>query len=183
MNAASDDGPYGKIGEGGFGTVFKGLAVPPVGAAIGTSAVRLAVKRIDMHPAEENENVFLQSFRREIRVLSKFQHTNIVRLMGYSERSAERNEPPCLVFELLNLGSLSKQLSDNDKAALIPWQTRIDILLQISTAINYLHCHEDGHPAFHRDIKSANIALSDNYTAKLIDCGYYCETLFFSRML
>jgi interleukin-1 receptor-associated kinase 4 len=77
-----------------------------------------------------------------------------------------------LVYELLALGSLSNQLRDDGQAALLPWQTRVDILLQISTAINYLHCHNPGYSAYHRDIKADNIALSADYTAKLIDCGY-----------
>ena len=114
---------------------------------------------------------FLASFRREIHVLSRFRHPNIVRLIGFSEPCLERREPPCLVYELLALGSLSSQLRDAGRAALLPWQTRLDILLQISTAINYLHCHNPGYPAYHRDIKADNIALSADYTAKLIDCG------------
>jgi len=166
------DGPYGMLGRGAFGEVFKGLAVPPEGSA--GAAVRIAVKRMDTRvlQLEDARESLVASFRREILVLSRFRHPNVVRLIGFSEPCPERKEPPCLVYELLALGSLSIQLRDDAKAALLPWQCRVDILLQISTAINYLHCHNLGYPAYHRDIKADNIALSVDYTAKLIDCGY-----------
>ena len=174
MAAPAGDGPHGLLGRGAFGEVFKGLAVSPEG----TAAVRLAVKRMDVRKLQLDDagggapEAFIASFRREINVLSRFRHPNIVRLVGFSEPCPERREPPCLVYELLALGSLSNQLRDDGQAALLPWQTRVDILLQISTAINYLHCHNPGYPAYHRDIKADNIALSADYTAKLIDCGY-----------
>ena len=173
----ASDSPHGVLGKGGFGEVFKGLAVPPNGTEEeSTAAVRLAVKRMNtavmrLDHAEDSRDSFIASFRREINVLSRLRHPNIVKLVGFSEPCLERQEPPCLVYELLALGSLSSQLRDDVKAALLPWQTRIDILLQISTAINYLHCHNRDYPAYHRDIKSDNIALSADYTSKLIDCG------------
>ena len=175
------DGPFGRIGQGAFGDVFKGLAVPPAATATaGIRAVRLAVKRMDtkvfqLNDAGGSRDAFTASFRREINVLSRFHNPHIVRLLGFSEPCLERKEPPCLVYELLALGSLASQLRDSAKAELMPWQIRLDILVQIAMAINYLHCHNPGYPAFHRDIKADNIALSEDYTAKLIDCGY--ETL------
>ena len=172
------DGPHGILGRGAFGEVFKGLALAPNGAEGDlAAAVRLAVKRMDVKymqlgHLEGSRESFMASFHREVRLLSRFRHPNIVRLLGFSEPCLERREPPCLVYELLALGSLSSQLKDDVQAALFPWQTRVDVLLQISTAINYLHCHNPGNPAYHRDIKADNIALSADYTAKLIDCGY-----------
>ena len=181
--APAGDGPYGILGKGAFGEVFKGLAVPTediCGKVV--SGVRFAVKRMDTRVLQLDDAVgardsFLESFHREINVLSRFHHPNIVRLIGFSEPSLQRRVPPCLVYELLALGSLASQLKDDAKAALLSWQTRIDVLLQISTAINYLHCHNPGHPAYHRDIKADNIALSADYTAKLIDCGYVNQAL------
>jgi interleukin-1 receptor-associated kinase 4 len=177
------DGPYGIIGKGAFGEVFKGLAMPPEGTNDRAVAFRIAVKRMDTRVLQLDgvtgkgpPESFIDSYRREIHVLSRFRHPNIVRLIGFSEPCPERREPPCLVYELLALGSLSGQLRDDGQAALLPWQTRVDILLQISTAINYLHCHNPGYPAYHRDIKADNIALSADYTAKLIDCGYGKQT-------
>ena len=152
------------------------LALPLKDAEPGGSvaAIRLAVKRMNtvvmrLDHAEDSRASFITSFRREIHVLSRLRHPNIVKLIGFSEPFLERQEPPCLVYEFLALGSLSSQLKDDVRAALLPWQTRIDILLQISTAINYLHCHNPGFPAYHRDIKADNIALSADYTSKLID--------------
>jgi serine/threonine protein kinase len=178
MATPAGDGPHGILGSGAFGDVFKGLVVPPEGTDVGT--VLLAVKRVDTQVLQLCDlgarESFVETFRREIHVLSRFRHPNIVRLIGFSEPCPERREPPCLVYELLALGSLSGQLRDDGQAALLPWQTRVDILLQISTAINYLHCHNPGYPAYHRDIKADNIALTEDYTAKLIDCGYGTRT-------
>ena len=177
------DGPYGILGKGAFGEVFKGLAVPTEGMGGGViSGVRFAVKRMDPRVLQLDDALgardsFLHSFHREINVLSRFHHPNIVRLIGFSEPSLQRREPPCLVYELLALGSLASQLKDDAHAALLSWQTRVNVLLQISTAINYLHCHDPHGPAFHRDIKADNIALSADYTAKLIDCGYVKQAL------
>ena len=180
LEKSAGDGPHGMLGEGAFGKVFKGLVVhPEVTKGGAVDVIRIAVKRMDVGKLHldaaagkaGSADSFLASFRREIHVLSRFRHPNIVRLIGFSEPCLERREPPCLVYELLALGSLSSQLRDAGRAALLPWQTRLDILLQISTAINYLHCHNPGYPAYHRDIKADNIALSADYTAKLIDCG------------
>jgi serine/threonine protein kinase len=135
------------------------------------------IRKLQLEDAGEGTPAaFIASFRREINVLSRFRHPNIVRLIGFSEPYPPRREPPCLVYELLALGSISSQLRDDGQAVLLPWQTRVDILLQISTAINYLHCQNPGYPAYHRDIKADNIALTADYTAKLIDCGYAVQT-------
>ena len=185
MASPSGDGPHGILGKGAFGEVFKGLVVSPEG----TAAVCLAVKRMDIRKLQLEDaggsapEAFIASFRREIHVLSRFRHPNIVRLIGFSEPCPERREPPCLVYELLALGSLSSQLRDDGQAALLPWQTRVDILMQISTAINYLHCHNSGYPAYHRDIKADNIALTADFTAKLIDCGYAHQTYSFTTAI
>ena len=157
--------------------MFKGLAVAPNDLDGGSAAaIRLAVQRMNtaamrLDHAEDSRESLITSFRREINVLSRLRHPNIVKLIGYSEPCLQRQEPPCLVYELLALGSLANQLRDDVQAALLSWQTRIDILLQISTAIKYLHCHNPDYPAYHRDIKADNIALSSDYTSKLIDCG------------
>ena len=178
------DGPHGILGRGAFGEVFKGLALPPseIEGDVSAAAVRIAVKRMNikvmqLDHVEGSRESFTSSFHREINLLSRFRHPNIVRLVGFSEPCLERREPPCLVYEFLALGSLSNQLRDDVQAALFPWQVRVDVLLQISTAINYLHCHNPGNPAYHRDIKADNIALSADYTSKLIDCGYVIRLL------
>ena len=179
------------LGEGAYGVVYRGLAKSPDGRR----GVRVAVKRIRVDLAAASDRRALaagagagaggggdgdgdgggdqamSSFLREINVLSRFRHPNIVKLVGYSEPSTDRNESPCLVYELLPLGGLNKILLDDEKAHLLPWVQRLEILFQISTAVNYLHRHNPGHPAYHRDLKAANVALTAGYTAKLIDCG------------
>ena len=170
--ASSTDSAYGKLGEGAYGVVFKGLATNPVQGADGgiLRGIRLAVKLIkgDLTAAPDQANPAdgLSSFRREVNLLSQFHHPNIVKLLACAE-----GEKLCLVYELLSLGGLNGLLVDDEKARDLDWKTRIDVLLQISTALNYLHRHNPGNPAYHRDVKAANIALTSDGTAKLIDCG------------
>jgi len=178
-NFGSIEGPFGLIGKGAFGEVYSGLLVSREEGR-NCRPVRIAVKRMDVNifqlgsesGAGTARDSLISSFRREVNVLSNFRHPNIVKLLGYSEPSPERrDEPPCLVYELLSLGSLDSQLADNTKASLFVWSTRVNVLLQISTALNYLHCHNPGKPAYHRDVKAANIATTSTYVAKIIDCG------------
>ena len=67
--------------------------------------------------------------------------------------------------------SLRQTLLDDNKASRLTWPIRYNVALGIASALNFLHCRDAAHPAYHRDVKSANIALSSDLTAKLIDCG------------
>jgi serine/threonine protein kinase len=167
-SASSHDSPFGKLGEGSYGVVYKALATSPEGT--GNRAVRLAVKVIqgDLTAGSAQPSAVdgMTSFRREVNVLSRFHHPNIVKLVGCSE-----GDKACLVYELLALGGLNGILTDDLKARNLDWKTRVNVLLQVSTALNYLHRHNSGNPAYHRDVKAANIALTSTYEAKLIDCG------------
>jgi serine/threonine protein kinase len=112
-----------------------------------------------------------------VRVLRAFRHPNIIRLLGYSAPAGgvllQAADVPnlCLVYELAANGSLDVHLRDAEKAARLDWPKRIKIATGVATALNYLHCIDKDHPAYHRDVKSANIALAADYCAKVIDCG------------
>ena len=108
------------------------------------------------------------SVKREVVLLSEFRHPNIIRLLGYhlpdsfnsvfrTSTSSESNSAsyPCLVYELASKGSLDSHLSDDERALQLPWMLRLSILSGIANALNYLHCRDRSHPAYHRDIKSA----------------------------
>jgi interleukin-1 receptor-associated kinase 4 len=113
----------------------------------------------------------LTSIRREIHVLGRFYHPNIIRLLGFTSTNAGTAQELCLVYELGQHGSLDKMLVDSERAQDLSCKVRVRIAAGVSRALNYLHCHDPRGPAFHRDVKSANIVLDLGLRPKLIDCG------------
>jgi serine/threonine protein kinase len=107
-------------------------------------------------------------------VLRSFHHPNIIRLLGFSmplERaSAQGSDTLCLLYEYAARGGVDKMLKDDGSARLLTWQLRLRIMLQIATALNFMH-KRFASPAYHRDVKSANVVITDDFIAKLIDCG------------
>jgi serine/threonine protein kinase len=103
--------------------------------------------------------------------LRQFHHPHIAKLYGY-HLSDDLRSKVCLVFEMAEKGSLDKFWKDDDQRTELYWTQRLQVALDVATALSYLHCGGDGIQAcFHRDIKSANICLKDNFRAQLIDCG------------
>ncbi|KAG8239134.1 hypothetical protein J437_LFUL018739 [Ladona fulva] len=147
-----------KLGTGAFGSVYLGyLAVPPSTE----SKIAVAVKRLN----KDAINLDLQ-FRNEVEMLSKFQHTNLLPLIGYS------CDGPlyCLVYEYMSNGSLQEKLAYKDDAFILTWIQRIKIAEEIAQGIVYLHTAWPK-PLIHRDIKSANILLDHQLIPKLGDFG------------
>ena len=146
-----------------------------LGGAIDQRQVKVAVKRlkpaIRLHGDETEQRAALSSIRREIHVLSAFFHPNIIRLLGYTSTSAGMIQEMCLIYELGQCGSLDKMLIDAEKAQDLSWRSRVRMAAGIARALNYLHCHDIRAPAYHRDVKSANIVLDLGLSPKLIDCG------------
>ncbi|RHZ17711.1 hypothetical protein DYB37_009111 [Aphanomyces astaci] len=156
--------PARKIGEGAFGDVFEGQC----------QSIPVAVKRLKptlrLQGDEETDRAVLSTIRREIYVLSKFHHPHIIRLLGFTSVASVAQEL-CLVYELGPLGSMDQSLVDDARASDLTWKVRVRIAAAVARAINYLHCHDEKSPTFHRDIKSANIVLFHGFVPKLIDCG------------
>ena len=112
--------------------------------------------------------------KKEVSVLSDFRHPNIIRLLAYSippSQAGIARSPICLVYEIAANGGLNMNLRIDARASLLIWPVRIRIALDVSSALSYLHCRVQGRPAYHRDVKSANIVLTESLEAKLIDCG------------
>ncbi|KMT01612.1 hypothetical protein BVRB_9g216070 isoform A [Beta vulgaris subsp. vulgaris] len=139
------------IGQGGFGTVYK---------AEFSDGVIVAVKQMNK-VSEQAEDEFC----REIELLARLHHRHLVALRGFCIQKEER----FLMYEYMKNGSLKDHLHTPDKAPLC-WQTRIQIAIDVANALEYLHFYCDP-PLCHRDIKSSNILLDENFVAKLADFG------------
>ncbi|KAI2497242.1 serine/threonine kinase [Fragilaria crotonensis] len=99
----------------------------------------------------------------------RFRHDNIIVLYGYNLNVDHEHQ--FLVYEYAANGSLDGFLKDDDKRALLPAATRLSIMFQVASAMDFLHTGKEGVKVFHRDIKSANICLMNDFKPKLVDCG------------
>ena len=127
---------------------------------------------------KETSNSLLEAIQREINVLRSFRHANIICLIGYClppvqelRASGQRMKELCLVHELAPLGGLNGLLKDDDKASMMLWQYRLKTNIGVAKGLCCMHNNIPGRPAYHRDMKAANIAVMADYTAKIIDCG------------
>ncbi|XP_043830703.1 interleukin-1 receptor-associated kinase 1 isoform X1 [Dromiciops gliroides] len=144
-----------KIGEGGFGCVYRAVM----------RNTSYAVKRLK-EDAELEWNTIKTSFGTEVEKLSRFRHPNIVDFAGY----CIQDNIYCLVYIFLPNGSLEDQLhSLSQNASLLSWAQRVDILLGTARAIQFLH--QDNPSLIHGDVKSSNILLDEKLIPKLGDFG------------
>ncbi|KAJ4967545.1 hypothetical protein NE237_019394 [Protea cynaroides] len=139
------------IGRGGFGTVYKGQFADGFVAA---------VKRMNK-VSEQGEDEFC----REMELLARLHHRHLVSLRGFCIAKHER----FLLYEYMENGSLKDHLHSPGRTPL-SWQTRIQIASDVANALEYLHFYCDP-PLCHRDIKSSNILLDENFVAKIADFG------------
>ncbi|KAK7284783.1 hypothetical protein RJT34_19536 [Clitoria ternatea] len=155
-NVTKNFAPENELGHGGFGVVYKGEL------ADGTN---IAVKRME---AGVISSKALDEFQAEIAVLSKVRHRHLVSLLGYSIEGNER----ILVYEYMPQGALSKHLFHWKSFGMEPlsWKRRLNIALDVARGMEYLHTL--AHQSFiHRDLKSSNILLADDFRAKVSDFG------------
>lgn len=146
--------PTFKIGQGGFGTVYKGRF---------QDGTVVAIKRAKKSVYDKHLGVEFQS---EIRTLAQVEHLNLVKFYGYLEHEDER----IVLVEYVANGTLREHL-DCIHGNVIDLAVRLDIAIDVAHAITYLHMYTD-HPIIHRDIKSSNILLTENFRAKVADFGF-----------
>ncbi|RDX76520.1 putative LRR receptor-like serine/threonine-protein kinase, partial [Mucuna pruriens] len=140
-----------KIGQGGYGRVYKGLL---------SDGTVVAIKR-----AQEGSLQGEKEFLTEIQLLSRLHHRNLVSLIGYCDEEGEQ----MLVYEYMPNGTLRDHLSAYSKEPL-SFSMRLKIALGSAKGLLYLHTEADP-PIFHRDVKASNILLDSKFTAKVADFG------------
>ncbi|XP_074561441.1 proline-rich receptor-like protein kinase PERK9 [Curcuma longa] len=139
------------LGEGGFGCVYKGCL--PYGREI-------AVKQLKVGSGQGE-----REFKAEVEIISRVHHRHLVSLVGYCISDSQR----LLVYDFVPNGTLDSHLHGKEMAVL-DWATRVKIAAGAARGIAYLH--EDCYPRIiHRDIKSSNILLDNNFEAQVSDFG------------
>jgi len=102
----------------------------------------------------------------EVVILSQINHRNVVKLIGYCLDS----EVTLLVYEFVNYGTLFHHLHNENKASNVPWMCHLRIAIEAARALTNLHS-DASTSIIHRDVKSANILLDENYATKVSDFG------------
>ncbi|KAM0986693.1 hypothetical protein ACFX2I_010884 [Malus domestica] len=144
--------PSHKLGEGGFGPVFKGKL---------EDGREIAVKKLS-----QSSNQGKKEFMNEAKLLARVQHRNVVNLLGYCAHGVEK----LLVYEYVLNESLDKFLFKSNRREELDWKRRFDIICGVAKGLLYLHEHS--HKCIiHRDIKASNILLDDKWVPKIADFG------------
>ncbi|KAK2458701.1 LEAF RUST 10 DISEASE-RESISTANCE LOCUS RECEPTOR-LIKE PROTEIN KINASE 1.1 [Trifolium repens] len=140
-----------ELGDGGFGTVYLGKL--PDGREV-------AVKRLYEHNYRR-----VEQFMNEVNILTTLRHKNLVSLYGCTSRHSREL---LLVYEYISNGTIACHLhGELAKPGLLPWSIRIKIAIETANALAYLHASG----IIHRDVKTSNILLDDNFGVKVADFG------------
>nr|XP_043613726.1 G-type lectin S-receptor-like serine/threonine-protein kinase At4g27290 [Erigeron canadensis] len=151
-NATANFSTSHKIGEGGFGPVYKGVL---------EDGQEVAVKRLS-----ETSQQGLEEFKNEVVCIAKLQHRNLVKLLGYCIRNSEL----ILIYEYLANKSLDFFLFDETRCFMLDWPKRFQIIHGIARGILYLH-QDSRLQIVHRDLKAGNILLDRDMNPKISDFG------------
>ncbi|XP_038905701.1 cysteine-rich receptor-like protein kinase 42 [Benincasa hispida] len=144
--------PSSKIGQGGAGSVYKGTL---------SNGQIVAVKRLVFHTRQ-----WVDEFFNEVNLIRGIQHKNLVALLGCSIEGPES----LLVYEYVPNRSLDQFIFDKNKVQILNWKQRFNII--VGTAEGLAHLHEGCKIRIvHRDIKSSNVLLDENFNPKIADFG------------
>ncbi|XP_050225372.1 LEAF RUST 10 DISEASE-RESISTANCE LOCUS RECEPTOR-LIKE PROTEIN KINASE-like 1.2 isoform X1 [Mercurialis annua] len=140
-----------ELGDGGFGTVYHGKL---------KDGREVAVKRLYEHNYRR-----VEQFMNEIEILTRLRHKNLVTLYGCTSR---RSRELLLVYEYIPNGTVADHLhGDRAKSSPLTWPNRMSIAIETATALAYLHASD----IIHRDVKTNNILLDNNFCVKVADFG------------
>ncbi|KAM6580260.1 hypothetical protein CsatA_004034 [Cannabis sativa] len=141
-----------RLGQGGFGPVYKGVL---------DNGQEIAVKRLSVGSGQGQEE-----FKTEVVLISKVQHRNLVRLLGCCIKGVEK----ILIYEYLPNKSLDTFIFDETKRILLNWRMRVNIIEGIAQGLLYLHKYSRL-KIIHRDLKCSNILLDNDMSPKISDFG------------
>ncbi|KMZ58071.1 putative Protein kinase [Zostera marina] len=155
LKATNNFSPLNKIGEGTFGSIYKGNL---------KDGTIVAFKYAKKNPS--GNHVTSGEFKNEIQIMSKIEHLNLVKLFGFLEQDDER----IIIVEYVANGNLREHLNGN-RGVTLNMAERIQIAIDVSHAIAYLHTYTD-EPIIHRDVKASNILITEKLRAKVADFGF-----------
>ncbi|XP_048439971.1 PR5-like receptor kinase isoform X3 [Pyrus x bretschneideri] len=141
-----------KLGQGGFGPVYKGKLA---------EGKEIAVKRLSSTSGQG-----VVEFKNEMLLISNLQHKNLVRIMGCCVKEDEK----LLIYEFMPNKSLDTFLFDSMRRAVLDWGTRFNIIQGVARGLVYLH-HDSYLKVIHRDLKVSNILLDEKMNPKISDFG------------
>ncbi|KAJ6761266.1 hypothetical protein OIU79_025989 [Salix purpurea] len=154
LNATNNFHSDNKIGEGGFGSVYRGRT---------STGTEIAVKRLKAMSAKAE-----MEFAVEVEILGRVRHKNLLSLRGFYAGGDER----LIVYDYMPnhslIAHLHGQLADD---CLLDWHRRMNIVIGSAEGLAYLH-HEANPHIIHRDIKASNVLLDTEFQAKVADFGF-----------
>ncbi|KAL3720691.1 hypothetical protein ACJRO7_005496 [Eucalyptus globulus] len=142
-----------KLGQGGFGVVYKGL--------LSKESLQIAVKRFSRDNIKSKDD-----FLAELTIINRLRHKHLVKLLGW----CYKNGKLLLVYEYMPNGSLDAHIFCGAEKETLRWDLRYQIISGVASALHYVH-NEYEQKVVHRDLKASNIMLDSSFNARLGDFG------------